>query len=129
MAANSVPRYVDPGKSWAVAVGTANTNLDGTGTVAVLVTAGANGSLITMVRVKAIVTTTAGMIRFFLHNGSAFFLWHEIAVTAATPSGTVLSYSAEYEPTVPLVLPSGWTLQVSTHNAEAAKCFAFGGDY
>jgi hypothetical protein len=129
MAANSVPRYVDPGKSWAVAVGTANTGLDGSGTVATLVTAGANGSLITMVRVKAIVATTAGMIRFFLHDGSAFFLWHEIDVTAATPSGTVKSFAAEYQPTVALVLPSGWSLRVSTHNAEAAKCFAFGGDF
>lgn len=129
MAANSVPRYVDPGKSWVVSIATANTGLDGTGTVAVLVTAGLSGSLITMVRVKASVTTTAGMIRFFLHNGSAFFLWHEIAVTAITPSATVLSFSAEYEPTVPLVIPSGWTLQVSTHNAETFKISSFGGDF
>lgn len=129
MSANANPRFVDPGKSWTVAIGTANTALDGTGTVATLATAGTNGSLITMVRVKAIVATTAGMIRFFLHDGSAFFLWHEIDVTAATPSGTVKAFMAEYEPTVPLVLPSGWSLRVSTHNAEAAKAFAFGGDY
>lgn len=129
MAANGVPRFVDPGKSWVVSIGTANTALDGTGTVGTLATAGANGSLITMVHVKATVTTTGGMIRFFLHDGSAYFLWHEIDVTAAVPAATVKSFEAEYEPTVALVLPSGWSLRVSTHNAETFKVSAFGGDF
>lgn len=129
MSANVAPRFVDPGKSWQGQVTTANANLDGTGAVVTIVTAGSNGSLIELVRVKAVVTTTSGMIRLFLHDGSTYRLYKEISVSAVTPSGTVQSFEAEYEPTTPLVLQSGWSLRASTANSEAMNVLCFGGDY
>lgn len=129
MSANTTPRFTDGGKVWPGQVTTANANLDGTGAVVTVVTAGANGSLVELIRLKAAVTTTAGMVRVFVHDGANFRLYHEIPVTAATPSGTVQSFSAEYQPTTPLVLQSGYTLRFSTANSEDINVVCSGGDY
>ena len=105
-------------------ISTANINRDGTGTLATLLTGGASGTRPDRVRIKATGTTTAGMIRFFLADNQgtpAIRLIHEISVTAITPSATIESFAAEWVRTdgQPLVIvPSGWTLRVSTHNAE-----------
>jgi hypothetical protein len=101
----------------AVQISTANTARDGTGTVAILYTAPATGARIDEIAIKAGVTTTAGMVRLFLHNGSAFFLWKEVPITAITASGTVPSFEAVLG-NLALVLSSGWSIRVSTNNAE-----------
>lgn len=130
MAANSAPSFTLPVNSIGhVVISTANTNLDGTGTLGTVITAGAEGTLVELVRVKATVTTTAGMVRLFLHDGTNARLHKEIDVTAATPSGTVKSFEAEYTPTKPLKLPTGWSLRASTHNAESFVVEALGGNY
>lgn len=129
MSANVAPRFKDPGKAWVVQISTANTALDGSGTVGTLATAGTNGSLIELVRIKAAGTVTNGMIRLFIHDGTNFRLYKEVAVTATTPSGTVQAFEAEYTPTEDLVLQSGWSLRCSTNNAETFNVFATGGDY
>jgi hypothetical protein len=129
MSANTSPRFTDGGKSWVGQVSTANSALDGTGTIATIVTAGSNGSLIQLIRVVAIVTTTAGMVRIFLHDGSNARLYKEIPVTAKTPSGTVQAFEAEFEPSEPLVIQSGWSLRASTQNSETFNIHVSGGDY
>lgn len=110
-------------------VTTANTALDGSGSPTTLYTPGSNGGRIEYIRVKATVTTTSGMIRLFIYTGSTSFLWKEISVTAATPSGTVQAFEAEFIPTKPLVLPSGYILKVTTNNSETFNVYAHGGDY
>ena len=113
-------------------VSTANTNRDGTGTVATILTAGASGTRITYIEAKAQVTTTAGMVRLFLHDGSTFFLWKELTVDAVTVSGTVASWTEAVDLTADgkqLDLPSGWTLRASTHNAEAIDITVFGRNF
>ena len=115
-------------------ISTANTNRDGTGTLGTVVTAGASGSRIEEVVIEATGTTTAGIVRLFLNDGTNTRLWREVAVTAATPSGTVLAFTAsvrnDTRPDLPLlVLPTGWSLRASTHNAETFNVFAFGGSF
>lgn len=129
MAANSVPKFTDGGRVWVGQVSVANTNLDGTGTIVTIVTAGAEGSLIQLIVVKAAGTTTAGQIRLFINDGVNTRLYKEISVTAATPSALVQAFSAEYTPTEPLVLQSGYSLRASTLNAETFNIIATGGDY
>lgn len=97
-------------------VSTANTARDGSGTLATVVTAGANGTRVSAVRVVATGTTTDGMVRLFLHDGTTAHLWDEISVSSATPSATVAVFQAER--VVQLLLPTGWSLRASTHNAE-----------
>jgi len=129
MSANSVPRFVEGRRVWLGQVTTANANYDGTGAVVTVVTAGTAGSLLEMIRLEATVTTTAGFVRLFIHDGSTYRFYKEIAVTAATPSGTVAAFSAEYIPTQPLVLQSGYSLRASTANSEAINVIVTGGDY
>jgi hypothetical protein len=110
----------------------ANTNRDGTGTIATLFTAGASGSRVERVRIQAAGTTTAGVVRLCIHDGTNARLLREVLVTAITPSTTVEAFSADVDfsgPDQVLVLPTGYSLRVSTHNAETFNCFAFGGDF
>jgi len=129
LSANVAPRFIDPGKTWVGQVTTANANLDGTGSVITIASAGTNGSLITQILFKAVVTTTAGMLRIFLHDGSNYRLHAEVDQTAATPSATVKAFTATWVPAEPLVLPSGWSVRCSTSNTEAVNVFVQGGDY
>lgn len=131
MSQNRSPIFVETPNIGMGQVSAANTNRDGTGTVVTLFTAGAKGSRVHRVRIKAAGTTTAGMIRLFIHDGTNFRFWKEIPVTAITPSATVESFEAEeYMPgELALVLPAGWTIRGSTHNAETFNVFIEGGDY
>lgn len=99
-------------------VSTANTGRDGTGTLATILTAGASGTRIDDIAITAQGTTTAGMVRLFLSDGTTHRLWREIPVVAYTPSGTQPAFSS-YLSGLGLLLKSGWSLRASTHNAEA----------
>lgn len=110
-------------------VTTANTARDGTGTIATVFTAGASGSRIDDVTITAVATTTAGMVRLFLHDGTNARLLREVAVSAITPSGTVAAFTASLT-NLALVLQSGWSLRASTHNAETFNvCVTRAGDF
>lgn len=111
-----------------VNIATANTNRDGTGTVATLITGASTGTRIAEIVIKARVTTTAGQVRVFLHDGTNFFAFDEISVAAATVSASVQSVrvSTAY---ANLVLPNAsWSIRVSTHNAESIDVTALGAD-
>lgn len=126
---NIAPRFVELGVIGAASIATANTNRDGTGTIGTVLTAGTQGTLVELVRVVAAGATTAGVVRLFLHDGANYYLYEEILVTAITPSTTTAVYEAEFVPTKSLVLPTGWSLRASTHNAETFKVIATGGNY
>lgn len=73
MAANNVPiTPVAPAESWnTTPLVAANTALDGTGTVGLVLTAGANGCRVPRVRVVHRGTNVATVMRFFENNGSS----------------------------------------------------------
>jgi len=134
MAANIYPIFTLTPHIGQVRISTANTNRDGTGTLGDVITGTTNGTRVDRVRIMATGTTTAGMVRFYLWDGTNNRLWRELAVTAITPSATVLGYANEIltpDTQSPLlVLPSSsWTLRASTHNAETFDIVAHGGDY
>lgn len=100
-----------------VVISTANTARDGTGTIADLVVAAATGTRIDDIYITAQATTTAGMIRFFIHNGTDYKLLFEQAVVAVTPSATAPAFNAMLV-NLGIVLKDGWKLAVSTEKAE-----------
>lgn len=112
------PQYATTPANAAVTISVANPNRDGTGTIVSVETAGASGSRIDDLTITATGTTTAGMIRLFLHDGTNARLWREVPVQAVTPSGTVQAWTAMLT-NLALVLQSGWSLRASTHNAES----------
>jgi hypothetical protein len=131
--ANTSPVFTISPVAAIVEATAANTNRDGTtGTYYTLVTGATNGTRIDRIVATATGTTAAGMLRFFLYNGTLNKLMKEIATSAVTPSGTVAAATYEWVRTdgLPLVvLPSTYQIRVSTHNAETWEFVAFGGDY
>ena len=126
MAAN--PAFAVTPRLASVNVATANTNRDGTGTVATLITGASTGTRIAEIVVQARVTTTAGMVRVFLYDGTTYRFFDEIAIAAATVSASVKGtrVSTTYNN---LILPSAsWSVVVSTHNAESMDVIALGAD-
>lgn len=140
-------QYTKNARQASVAISTANTNRDGTGTMTIVWTAPAfvdatnpGGSRIERIIIQATGTTTAGMVRLFVSNDATAntaantFLYEEIPVTAATPSTTVQAYSVSlqavtYQTLFPIMIGPGCTLRVSTANAESFVVTAMGGDY
>jgi hypothetical protein len=80
-------------------------------------TAGSNGSRIDDIYITATGTTTAGVVRLFLNDGTNTYLFEEILVTAITPSTTVSVFQAVLLNQA-IVLATGWSLRASTNNAE-----------
>ena len=77
-----------------VTISTANSNLDGSGTLGTVITADANknGLLIKTIKVKAIGNPGEGVIRFFLFDGQNTKGWTEIKVRPILKSANVPTF-------------------------------------
>jgi hypothetical protein len=128
------PQFAVTPRIAAAIVSAANPNRDGTGTIPNILTAGSNGTRVRRIAISATGTTTAGMVRVFLHDGaSATHLLLEVPVTALTPSATVQAFAASFTDAtspdlLPLTLPVGWSIRASTHNAETFRVICEGAD-
>lgn len=111
--------YIGTPKSPVQRISTANANRDGTGTIAVLHTAGANGARIDDISIKATGTTTAGMIRFYksIDAGVTWKLVRERLVSAVTPSGVAASFEDVITDWA-YIMQASDKLGVSTQNGE-----------
>lgn len=120
---STTANYAGTPQSGAVVISTANPNRDGTGTIGTVLTAGTSGSRIDALDIQAVGTTTAGMVRLFLHNGTAAFLLAEIPVQANTPSATAPAWSVQVNSNnnmnFPLIMATGFSLRASTEKAES----------
>lgn len=123
------PQYAAIPKTGIAAISTANTNRDGTGALGTVFTAApGNGSRIDRIIVAATGTSTAGMVRIYIDDGTTPYLYDEVTVDAVTPSNTVAAF--RYDNTnVNIVLPPTYSLKASTAKGETFNIIAFGGDY
>jgi hypothetical protein len=119
----STGNYASTPRTGVVVIDTANTARDGTGTLGTVLLAPASGSRIDGLDIQAVGTTTAGMVRLFVHNGTTAFLLTEIPVIAVTPGAAIPAWSVHLStnsnPNFPIVLGSGFSLRASTNNADA----------
>jgi len=131
MATNTTPVFTKDGSLDAAQVSAANTNRDGTGTIVTLAAGTTEGKRIHVVRIKAIVTTTAGMIRFYYSpdNGVTNRLIGEVVVAAIVVGAGVAGFEYDWVPPAGWLILMGTTqlLRASTHNAEAHNLLAVGG--
>ena len=129
----STAQFASIPKVGIVNISTANTNRDGTGTIGTVFTAGTSGSRIDKISIQARATTTSGMVRLFIHDGSISFLFKEVPIIAITPAASVpafqFSLSQEIDAVLPIVLPNGYSLRASTEKAESFNIIASGGDF
>lgn len=127
------PKYPQSAISGSVAVSTANTNTDGTGTLATVYTGTSGGNdEIDTIFCAATGATTQGMLRFWLYDGSVYQLVGSIIVPPNTPSITEGKdvWKAIYQFETPVRLPTtSHVLKCGTHIAEAFKVTAQGNSY
>ena len=133
MAANTTPVFTDTPHINTVLVNTANASRDGTNSITDVITGTTDGTRVDRIVIKAGVTTTNGMIRLYIYNGSATMLWDEVFVPAITASNTAPTFKATIQSpdlVSPLiVLASGQKIQVSTVQNEVFYITAHGSDY
>lgn len=106
----------------------ANTNRDGTGTLVSIMSGVNAGTKVQEVVVQATATTTAGMVRLYLNDGTNNRLFDEVVVSAITVGASTSGFrvAKTYDN---LTLPSAsWILRASTHNAETFNITALGAD-
>ena len=127
---NTLPRFLASYRSDEVLIATLDASLTAPAVAGTVWTAGANGSRIDRIVIKATMTTAAGIVRLFLHDGATYFLFKEITTTVAVPSATVQSFISELDlSATPLYLGSGYTLRATTSTGDDCVVAAFGGDY
>lgn len=137
MAANVAPIFpLTPRVSWgATALATANTAKDGTGTVLLVWTAGTYGSLLDFMRVRAIGTNTATVLRVFINNGAdPTVAANNVLFTEKTIDATTLSEVAEladFTISLGMGLPANYRIYVAIGTTVAAglRVCVVGGDY
>jgi hypothetical protein len=110
---------------------TANTNMDGTGTVLTAFTAdAANGGRIEKLKVRALGTNIATVLRVFINNGSDpttatnNALYSEMTLAATTASATTAL--ADSELALNLALPAGYKINVTVGTTVAAGFHVIG---
>lgn len=113
----TTPQFASVPATAMVQIATANTLRDGTGTIGILVTAPTAGTRVDDIYIAATGTTTAGVVRMFISDGTATRLLQEFLITAVVPSTTIPVWSASLT-NLGIVLQSGWSLRFSTNNAE-----------
>lgn len=104
----------------------ANTAMDGTGTVATLLTAPTNGCRVFVLKARSLGTNVKSVARIFLNNGSTSAtatnnsLWTEIDLPATTASNADAGFDYRADLMGLLFLPSGYKLNVCLGTAVAA---------
>lgn len=154
MNTNTTPRFIKEPATGRVAFSTANTNRDGTGTIATVYAAQAasltapsgSGARADRLIIKATGATTAGMIRVYTRVAAGTWtLIAEVPVAAvAAPGATTESWGGLRNGVAANVgfidlsdeaagqimnLEPGEEIGVSTHNAEAFVATFLGGEY
>lgn len=138
MAANTVPLYpLTPIVTVGNVITTVNTAKDGTGTVVLLYTAGANGSKPESIVFRATGTNVATVARVFVNNGATpttatnNSLFAEITLPATTLSEVAALSDMRYQFPDNFRLPATYriylTIGTTTATNIAATCF--GADY
>lgn len=110
-----------------VKISTANSNLDGSGTLGTVLTGASNGTLVKTVTVKATGNTSQGMVRLFVWDGSNNRLLTEVEVPPITASSTDPAFEKVLR--MDYVLKSSYILKASTQNANSFNIIAEGLDF
>lgn len=122
------PNFAATPRFGGVSISTADTSRTAPTNVGTVFTAGSSGSRIDEVTITAAGTSTANVVRLFIHTGSTYYLLQEVLISAVVPSASVDSFTTTLTFNS-LVLPSGHSLRATTNNAETYHVTAYGGDF
>lgn len=114
------PLYAQSAKKTRAALGTANSNRDGTGTLATIAIGVSGGTVANVVSICATGTVTEGMVRFYSNDATNKTLIGELYVQAWAPSATkpILMMSFKIPEANRNLATTNDSLMASTQNAE-----------
>lgn len=128
----AAPTYASAPRIAVVDVSTANTNRDGTGTIATVITGVTAGTRIERVVLKATGDPADSVVTLFLHDGTTAHLYDEFDLGNPGAASTTVEGIRIEKAYRDLILPSAsWSLRAATTVALTAgviKVFAFGAD-
>ena len=122
------PAFATTPRIGAVSIATADSSYTAPTNVGTVLTGVAAGTRISEVVVKCAATSAAAIVRLFLYDGTTYWLFDEVTITAATGSSTVQQtrVSVVYNN---LILPSAsWSLRATTSVSQATHVTALGAD-
>ena len=140
MAQNTSPIYPLVPNVGIGVISSANTAMDGTGTVVTIFTAGSNGSLVTSCLIKAAGTSAQTVIRLFLNNGSSnttatnntLIMDYSLPNTTVAVSSVIYLPNPSFEIPLNMNLPANWTILATLGTATGGGNWAltvFGGNF
>lgn len=98
------------------AISTANSNLDGTGSMGTVLTAANDGTIINSITVKSTGNNSEGMIRLFITKNGTTSLWQELPVPSNVQSATYPAFQRSVQ--VQFSMEAGDILKASTQYAD-----------
>ena len=125
MAVNNDPVFAKTPKHAAAAVSAANTNLDGSGTVTTLLTAGADGAIVTSLQCWATATSTAKRCNLFIStDGGTSWKLHDSGLMAAytvanTTVQSPVTFVDKLDPNDAVIIPANAKIGCTVMVAEA----------
>lgn len=110
-------------------ISTENTSLTGSGAIVTVISAGGNGTLIKSILVKAVNSTTQGMIRLFVCSidPEIVTLYKEVPIPAITVTSVEPSFEIHFDEY--FKLNPGFTIKASTQKSESFNIIAEGLDW
>lgn len=131
MAANTAPLFtLTPNTGTPVVVSaTADSSYSAPSHAVKVFAAGANGSLVNEIDLFGTGTTVAGVVQFYLYDGTNYHPIDSVLVTVVTPSTTQIPFSFKLFPEN-MALPTGWSLYATSFVAsQLIAVQAYGGDF
>lgn len=120
----AIPQYAATPKIGAATLTTADTSLTAPTTVATVLSGAASGTRIEKLGIKATATTVAGIVRWFLHDGTNYTLIAERPIPVSTSNNTTACFeeviNAVTNPELlPIHLPNtSWSIRATTSVAQ-----------
>lgn len=126
----STPEFVKTPRIATVNVSSANTAIDGSGTVTELIAGATGGTRVLEIVVKGAATTAAANINVFLttDSGTTYRLYDTISVTAVTTGNTTPTARARTTYSNLVLASSSHRVGITTTIAQSTNVIALGGD-
>jgi hypothetical protein len=124
------PSFIGTSRLTSINVATANTNIDGTGTITSLITGASTGTRVLEIDAQCGATSATALVNIFItiDSGTTWRLFDQIAITAATSSTTVKA-NRNIATYANLVLPDATArLGITTTISQSTNVTALGGD-
>lgn len=126
----SAPQFINTPRIAIVNFGTANTAIDGTGTITEVIAGASGGTRVLEIVVIGAASTVAGRVHLFLttNSGTNWRIYDSINITAATPSATVSPFRSSRLYANLLLADSTHRIGFTTTIAQSMNVHAFGGN-